>query len=248
MIHPENYTSVMSQILEAKQVGCHSIRKTTFTKGSRFRTYHPSGMFYWDEFADDFPSAMLYENEQCWMADTPLEQESYRIPTLLARGRVLVIGLGLGLFPVLLRDDPLVDSITIVERDKEVVELVYESIKTKKISLEVSDGKTYLKNTSKAFDYIFIDVWGSIVAVLKEVDHWTRLASGRLRPGGRVYCWLQEFYDRVKSSLSQKPMARTTGFIYPPCLSCGETERDDYAGLCLECARLIGVSKLPLSR
>lgn len=239
MIHPENYTTVMNQILEAKQVGCYSIRKSTFSKGTRYRTYHPSGVFYWDEFADDFTSTMLYEDEQCWMADTPLEQESYRIPALLARGRVLVMGLGLGFFPVLLRDNPFVKSITIVERDKGIAELVYEHIKTKKTSLEVLDGQTYLKETSKAFDFIFIDVWGTLLDVLKEVDYWTGLASSRLTPSGKVYCWLQEFYDRVKSMLSQKPMPRT-GFIYPPCLICGKTSRDDYAGLCLDCARIQG--------
>lgn len=242
MIQPENYTTVLSQILEAKQVGCYSIRKTTFLKGSRYRTYHPSGVFYWDEFADDFPCVMLDENERRWMADTPLEQESYRMPALLSRGRVLIIGLGLGLFPFLLRDNSLVNTITIVEKTEEVPKLVYESIKTTKTSLEVCDGETYLKNTSNTFDFIFIDVWGSIVDVLTEVNHWTDLASKRLRPGGRVYCWLQEFYDKVKDMLSKGPMVRT-GFTYPPCLMCEKTERDDYAGLCIDCASILNASE-----
>lgn len=247
MIHTENYTTALNQILKAKQVGRYSIRKTTFLKGSHHRTYHPSGVFCWDELADDFPCVMLYEDEECWMADTPLEQESFRIPALLARGRVLVIGLGLGLFPVMLRDNSFVDTITIVEKTKEVAKLVYESIKTTKTSLEVCDGETYLKNTSNTFDFIFIDVWGTIVDVLKEVNHWTNLANKRLRPGGRVYCWLQEFYDKIKDMLSKGPMVKT-GFTYPPCLMCEKTERDDYAGLCLDCASIITASELHADR
>ncbi|GAH45498.1 unnamed protein product, partial [marine sediment metagenome] len=141
------------------------------------------------------------------MSDTPMEQEALRIPSVVARGDVLIVGLGLGLLPILIKmRNKMVDSITIIEKNREVANLVYNKIKTRKTSLLLNDGESYLAVPGRKFDFIFIDIWGSITAPMREIDHWTDLANNRLKKGGEVRCWLQELYDRIKSKLPKEPL------------------------------------------
>lgn len=210
------------------------------------RTYSPNGFLYFDKFDRDFRSVRLIEGEGVWMSDTPLEQEALRIPSVIAGGDVLIIGLGIGLLPTLFKmRNCLVSTITIVEKNPEVVKLVYDRIKFKKTSIVVCDGETYLATTPRKFDFIHIDVWGSITAPMREIDHWTDLARRCLKDKGTTWCWLQELYNRIKDKLPKEPIALTgLPAIYEPCLICGKTLRNDYAGLCCDCADELEVSEM----
>jgi len=247
MIQVNRYTTILSKKFTEKSIGDFSIKKGIIAKGALIRTYYPGGFFYHDELNRDFPTVRLTEEKGgIWMSDTPMEQEALRIPSLVARGDVLIVGLGLGLLPTLIKiRNEMVDSITIIERNREVANLVYNKIKSRKSSLLLNDGESYLSVPGRKFDFIFIDVWGSITAPMKEIDHWTELAKGRLKEGGEVRCWLQELYDRIKDKLPKEPMLNH-GFaaVYDPCLICGKKLRFDYAGLCMDCADSLGVSEL----
>ena len=180
------------------------------------------------------------------MSDTPMEQEGLRIPSIIARGDILIIGLGLGLLLTLIRAcNTTVRSTTFVEKNREVATLVYSKIRTQKTTLELCDGEAYLSTTKKKFDFIFIDIWGDIVAPMKEVEYWTSLAKPCLKKNGSVRCWLQELYDRIKHKLPKEPVLNP-GFPgnYDPCLICGKKLRNDYAGLCMDCADNLGVSEI----
>jgi len=246
MIRANRYTTILSGKFEEKSIGDFSITKDVLLKGVLIRTYYPGGCFYHDKLNRDFPIVKLTEGERgVWMSDTPMEQEALRIPSMVARGDVLIIGLGIGLLPTIIKmRNKMVDSITIIEKNREAANLVYSKIKTRKTSLLLSDGESYLTALGRKFDFIFIDVWGSITAPIREIDHWTELAQGRLKKGGEVRCWLQELYDRIKHKLPKEPVLKS-GFpaVYDPCLICGKKLRFDYAGLCMDCADNLGVSE-----
>jgi len=247
MIQVNRYTTILSEKFEEKTIEDFSIKKAILSKGTIIRTYCPGGYFYHDMMNQDFPTVRLtQEKGGVWMSDTPMEQEGLRIPSIIARGDVLTIGLGLGLLPTLIKmRNKMVDSITIIEKNREVANLVYNKIKSCKTSLLLNDGESYLAVPGRKFDFIFIDIWGSITAPMKEIDHWTNLAKNRLKKDGEVRCWLQELYDRIKNRLPKEPVLKP-GFpgVYDPCLICGKKIRNDYAGLCMDCADDLGVSEL----
>lgn len=238
MIYKKDYTFIMSQKLPEKQVGEYALEKLTLPKGHMIRTYTPAGFFYFDKANADFPIVRLARGENILMSDTPMEQEGLRIPTVTARGNTLIVGLGIGLLPTLIRmRNRMVKRVLIVEQSVEVAKLVYRHIKTSKTNILVCDGEEYLKTCEEKFDFIYIDVWGSITATVNEIERWTKLAEPCLTETGEVRCWLQELYERVKVNLKKGPAWPTAqaGF-HPPCLVCGKIVRNDYAGLCLDCS------------
>lgn len=246
MIQVNRYTRILSEKFDERSKGNFAIEKNVIPKGTPIQTYYPGGYFYRDTLDQSFPIVKLVEGGKIWMSDTPMEQEGLRIPSSIARGDVLIIGLGLGLLTTLIRMyNKTVRSTTFVEKNKEVTTLVYSKIRSRKTTLELCDGEAYLAATSRKFDFIFIDVWGSITAPMKEIDHWTNLAKQCLKKNGEARCWLQELYDRIKHKLPKEPMLKP-GFpaVYDPCLICGKKRRNDYAGLCMDCADSLGVSEL----
>lgn len=245
MIYKKDYTFIMSEKLRKGESGSYSIVKGTINKGVILRMYSPTGFFYIDRFASTMPTVKLLKDGDSLMSDTPMEQEGLRAPVILAYGKVLVIGLGIGLYPTLLaRRNKRVRSILIVEKSKDVVKLVYPHIKDSKTDICISEGKKYLKGCVEKFDFIFIDVWAAFTTTLNQIDEWTELAKPCLAEGGEVRCWLQELYDRIKDKLPKEPIERTGApAIYEPCLICGKKLRHDYAGLCMDCADDMGLSE-----
>jgi len=251
----------MSKKFEEVRSGAFGIEKVVIPKGTTLRTYSPMGFLYLDTFSADFPIVRLREGEPnpqvpdsgLWMSDTPLEQESLRNPIYMAYGDVLEIGLGIGLFPTLLRRrNKSVKNITIVEREADLVPLVYHRIEYKRTKLILSDGEEWLKfcqTTGEKYDFIHIDVWADLTAPIREIEKWTKLAEPCLKKNGIIWCWLQELYDRIRDRLPKEPVrsAGVPGF-YEPCLICGKVLRNDYAGLCTDCADNMKVSEMFIER
>jgi len=250
MIYKTNYTFIMSDKLPEGSSGDYSIVKGTLEKGNLLRTYSPFGSFYIDKLGSSMPVVKLLKNGDAVMSDTPMEQEGLRIPSFIARGDILIIGLGIGLLPTLIRmRNQTVKSMLIVEENEDVVKLVYPFIKNRRTDLRVCDGEKYLMACKDKFDFIFIDVWSAITTTIKEIDKWTELAKPLLNEKGEVKCWLQELYDRIKNKLPKEPIELTgLSAVREPCLICGKKLRNDYAGLCCDCADYMEVSELFMRR
>ncbi len=246
MIHSKDYTLVMSKKLSEGELGNYLIRKKILKKGALVRIYTSAGYFYTDRLGFDMPTVVLSRNGGIVMSDTPMEQEGLRIPVIKARGKVLVIGLGIGLFPTMLRmRNRKVKSVLIVEESRDVAKLVYRHIKNSKTELRISDGKDFLATCEEKFDFIFIDIWSAITTTITEVDEWTRLAKPCLAEGGEIRCWLQELYNRIHTKLPKEPINKSNFIeIHEPCLVCGKKIRFDYAGLCMDCADDLEVSEV----
>lgn len=247
MIYKKNYTTVMSRKIPEGQSGKFSIVKTVISRGTVIHTYTPAGFVYYDMYKTDFPIVKLVEESGgTWMSDTAMEQEAMMIASITARGDVLILGLGIGLLPTLVKmRNRMVKTITIVEKEQDVVNLVYDYIKFRKTRLIVCDADEYLSSTSDKYDFIFVDIWAGFTTPLREAEYWVTKASKCLNEKGTVRYWMQELHERVKNKLPTDAIASPGGTsIYDPCLVCGKTLRHDYAGLCMDCADILEVSEL----
>lgn len=106
--------------------------------------------------------AQLYVDGKLMMSDTTAEKMANSKFVSHARGRVLIAGLGLGmvLYPTLLK--PNVTNITVVEINKDVIELIQPHVRifpgaNKK--LEIINNDIYDYEPPVKFDTIYFDIW-----------------------------------------------------------------------------------------
>ena len=111
-----------------------------------------------------FPGVM--QNGREWMTLLPNGIITQRVPIKKARGRVLTYGLGLGYFAFMCARKPEVESVTVVERDENVIKLFGSLILPKlpcaeKINIVCADAFDYALNIAPkaGFDYVFADIW-----------------------------------------------------------------------------------------
>lgn len=246
----KRYATFMSDILKEGRRGKVMLTKKIILKGTVLRTYDAKqGRFYKGRMDDDMPIVALSEDGGVWMSDTPQAQESLEPVIKRARGDVLVAGLGIGYVPTLLSRKPNVNRIDIVEKNRDVINLVYPQVWTSKHRIIKGDVFRILANTSYRYDFIHIDVWMGILQPLKEIQRVTTLARRCLKPHGEVHCWTQELYNRVKDAIPKHPiMATNRAGFHAPCLICSKTLRFDYAGLCMDCADILEVSEMFITR
>ena len=110
-----------------------------------------------------YPSISLYNNE--WMSLNPYEIRTMETPIILARGKVLTLGLGLGYFAYMTHLKDEVKEVHIVEMDKGLIEVFEEYLlplfeHPEKIHIHKADAFNYIENIKdKDYDFIFSDLW-----------------------------------------------------------------------------------------
>lgn len=142
----------------------------------------------------DFPAVL--ENGVEWMTVTPNEIETMREPIANSHGRVLTLGLGLGYFAFHASQKPNVESVTVVERDREVIdlfkgELLPQFPHREKIRIVEADALDYLNRDSlrTQFDSIFADLWHDQSDGLELYLKLRRIETERRLP--RVDYWIE---------------------------------------------------------
>jgi hypothetical protein len=117
-------------------------------------------------FKEEFSFPTVYENGVEWMAIKPNEIETMREPIAKAKGRVVAFGLGLGYFAYMASRKDEVSSVTVIERDENVIKLFCDEIlpqfeHKEKIRIVKSDAFDFVKDEKNkdAFDYVFVDLW-----------------------------------------------------------------------------------------
>ena len=124
--------------------------------------YHPIGYFNKDI---DLP--VLKEGDKVWMSPAVSEIESMNDGVKKGHGKCMTMGLGLGVLPYLwlLKDE--VESVTVVEFNKDVINLFEKYIRPQfgfNKKLEIIHGNAfdyYNEDFLKKFDYVYIDFWES---------------------------------------------------------------------------------------
>lgn len=131
-----------------------------FLRGEHEEVYPQIGFF-----STPFPYPAVYEDGVLWMSVTPNEIHSMEEPIAVAKGNVLTFGLGLGYYAYMVSLKEEVTSVTIVEKDKEVIHLFEKYIlpqfeKKEKIHVVCEDAYQYIKQLKDGeFDELFIDLW-----------------------------------------------------------------------------------------
>ena len=113
--------------VQAGQQGVARIEKfevsETSSRMSAIRALmHPS------EFISPGKYTKLFVNDTIMMSDTPMERRTNSGFVSHAHGRVLVAGLGIGLILEAILDKPEVETVTVIEKYQDVVDLVAPSL------------------------------------------------------------------------------------------------------------------------
>lgn len=114
-------------------------------------------------FKEEYKYPAVLENNREWMLITPNEIETMERPINEATGNVLTYGLGLGYYAYMVSMKEDVKTVTIVEKDKEIIELFNKYILPQfrfkdKIRIINMDAFEYFKKNIY-YDFVFVDIW-----------------------------------------------------------------------------------------
>jgi hypothetical protein len=128
---------------------------------------------------------------ECWMCTNPCDMLDHKCVLDAARGRVLLTGLGLGLALVFCSANKAVRSVTVVEKDSRVVDLVWPMIRNRvrvpEVEILVADANSY--DPYRRFDFAYLDhtfaepppeAVRHVSSMAKDVRTWWSEAQGVL--------------------------------------------------------------------
>lgn len=126
------------------------------------------------------------------MSDTWMERRTNWTFIDEARGDVLIGGLGIGMVLLEVQDKPEVTSITVVEKNAEVIDLVKPQLplneKVKIVHCDIFDYKP-----EQMFDTIYFDIWDTISGDnYPEMKKLHRRFSRKLNKGGWMNSWRRD--------------------------------------------------------
>lgn len=143
-----------------------------------YSTYKPYELFVQDDFIkkdgriipqlgyfkEEYNYPCIKENDNIWMLITPNEINTMKDPINNAKGKVLTFGLGLGYFPYMVSNKKEVESVTIIENNKDVIEVFKNEILPQfpnkdKINIIEEDAYKYKVD---GYDYVFIDIYHDV--------------------------------------------------------------------------------------
>lgn len=139
-------------------------------------------------FDTTVPFLSLDKDDVTRMSITPHEINTMEKDIVLAKGKVLVLGLGLGYFTYMISLKEEVSQIVVIEKDKTIIELfktkIFPYFKNKdKIKIVEEDAFKAVKNTD-GYDFIYVDIYHDAVEALplyirfkkeekeKEFNYW----------------------------------------------------------------------------
>ncbi|MGN1295997.1 MAG: hypothetical protein ACI4U5_06265 [Bacilli bacterium] len=113
-----------------------------------------------------FPFVAVSENDVIWMSVIPHEIETMKKGISLANGNIITFGLGLGYFAYIASLKEEVKSITIIEKNKDVISLFKQFIlpqfkEKEKIHIIQQDAFSFLndKNNFENISFVYVDIF-----------------------------------------------------------------------------------------
>ena len=147
-------------------------------------------------FAEAFTYPAVLQDGREWMTVTPNEMATMQPAIDAAHGDVVAMGLGLGYFAFMAGRKPDVRSVTVVERDGEVIELfsrhiLPQLICREKIRIVQADAFAFAADTLPGMgaDLAFVDLWHD---TLDGAPMYLRMKALEGRsPGTRFMYWIE---------------------------------------------------------
>lgn len=142
----------MTEILKDGKVGDFELTHFEIGENDLYAMFHgiPSGKFI-----------RLTHRGGVVMSDTAMEKRTNREFVANAHGKVLIGGLGIGLILLAIQDKEDVEQITVVEKNKEVIELVGSQLPLNSKVHIVNDDVFEYKPLFK-YNTIYMDIWNYI--------------------------------------------------------------------------------------
>lgn len=170
----------------------HIVISAEKAKAERLKAYLDEDWTKYNTTAGTY-LCLFERGKYCWMSDTPFERDTNRHVLDKANGHVLIVGLGIGMIPVALAQLDKVKSITILEREQEIIDLISPYIQNHKIRIICGDAQ-YPPFNTKSFDYIYLDICPTV-----DLDNWNemKLLLRKYRKlGFYVDAWLKDFIQK----------------------------------------------------
>lgn len=95
------------------------------------------------------------------MSDTDMEKRTNANFVINAHGKVLIGGLGIGLVLLAIQDNSEVEKIVVVEKHKEVIDLVKDQLPLNE-KVEVVNADVWEYTPTERFNTIYMDIWNYI--------------------------------------------------------------------------------------
>ena len=187
-------SSIYNDIEIYKNIKIEKINRKAELKGSIFEFYNT------DYKGKDYYHIIRYNNKTL-MSNDPFEVMTNQIFFEQSNGDVLIFGLGLGwiIFPILDRDD--IKSITVVEKNTEIIEFVGDVLSKKdlknKLNIIEGDVYDYHNYLDKKFDFIYFDTYDTPDLSISDINKLNPLYDKFLKENGMTYFWCQEISHLV---------------------------------------------------
>jgi hypothetical protein len=150
---------------------------------------------YWGDAVLAMENAALLRGGETWMSITPMELESQEIGIHLARGHVLIFGLGMGWSAAASAMMPGVERVIVVERDPGVLALhrelrLFDQLPdAARAKVHVLEGDAFAYRPDTPVDLLMPDIWLPLVSDgrVEEVRRMQANVGARA-----IYFWGQE--------------------------------------------------------
>jgi len=147
----------------------------------------------------------LAVNKQLMMSDTRMERLSNQEFIQRANGHVLIAGLGIGLIIENIKDKlatGMVQSITVIEKYKDVIKLVKPYFKHEKIKIVEADIMDWQPPTGMKYDTIYFDIWPTIcednLPEISKLHNRFKFKVNRSNPKWFMNSWMKEYIQKMK--------------------------------------------------
>lgn len=178
------------EIVPVGVVGCAEIKHDTPSKLEIMRSNWKGGGFGLEERT----YTRLLVNGRLFMTDADFEHRSNWEVTHVASGDVLLVGLGIGMLLTRILPKDTVRSVTVVEKYRDVIQLVGPHFQNPRLSIIEGDIWEWLPKPGTKFDTIYFDIWLDVCT--DNLDDMTKLHRRFrkfLAPGGWMNSWCREY-------------------------------------------------------
>lgn len=178
---------------------------------------------------------------ETWMSPTPFELYHMFVDAINVYGNVLVGGLGLGIASIFMAEQDDVESITIVERSSDLINLMSGYVESDKVSIVCDTLENHcgqlVSDGTIPYDTAAIDIWRSIFESFTEAHRSHGLVSLVLTANDGLRVWGQSVFGQIKvyAPIIASLAVDNSQVVTEPCFTCGRLPRADYAGVCNDC-------------
>lgn len=180
----------MADLLEDRQIGDWKLEKFTIESNNlmaRMQGITP-GTY-----------VRLTHRGECVMSNTNMEKRTNMDFCINAHGDVLIGGLGIGMIILAIQDKPEVKSITVIEKNQEVIDMVASQLNfNEKVNIICADVFEWKPEKGVKYDVSYMDIWNWVNEDVYEKEmkplkrRYARfLRSKQENPNRYNKCWVE---------------------------------------------------------